>query len=401
MKKIIFLVLIFSYAISYAQELSRKVIYTLQPGEEIYSNEYMISIDYSQEKNCALIYNRENKIMKILFNGKIVGVLNNFNAFNYELWDLNLIYSFENNFYSYCFEKDDGKYVNVNGKILGPYEDVVLPESMITLNSKYFGFFYKLMNTWWAYYQGDVYGPIYKVDFEVFNAIDSQTSLSRWTDEQIKFEYKIIEKNTNPTQYFIDIDQKQFGPYDRISVLENNGIYVFSYKRNEELYININNEIFGPFKEEGFNWYYRKILFFDNFKYFIIGDYIVKDKNGIRVEYPLKDAPVTIRNGYFTTALENGLYTYVDSQNKKQIGSFFNSLSMDYYREDKIEKISSIDKRHKLLSDVKYPFVLVDGKKYGNTSAITAWFDDNNYSFKWNGVEGRELVLYELKLKKQ
>ncbi|MDR0766310.1 MAG: hypothetical protein LBF09_05180, partial [Odoribacteraceae bacterium] len=61
--------------------------------------------------------------------------------------------------------------------------------------------------------------------------------------------------------------------------------------------------------------------------------------------------------------------------------------------------ILSDDRKHSLYSSLEYPYVAVDGKRYGAAPALFAWYDREHDTFSWNAIEGRELVCYTLRLK--
>lgn len=53
--------------------------------------------------------------------------------------------------------------------------------------------------------------------------------------------------------------------------------------------------------------------------------------------------------------------------------------------------------RHEFQSDWKKNYVEIDGKRYGNCTPIVAFFDYQENAFVWFVVEGRQLVQYSLK----
>ena len=64
---------------------------------------------------------------------------------------------------------------------------------------------------------------------------------------------------------------------------------------------------------------------------------------------------------------------------------------------DKYE-IKSTNNKHVLITDIKYNYVIVDGRSFGSTPAIKAWYDETRNAFIWNSWENKELVTYEFKL---
>lgn len=54
--------------------------------------------------------------------------------------------------------------------------------------------------------------------------------------------------------------------------------------------------------------------------------------------------------------------------------------------------------QHLMISNLKYPYVLIDNQKVGNGCAIDATYDDKTKRFVWQAFEDNAIVLYEYKL---
>lgn len=55
-------------------------------------------------------------------------------------------------------------------------------------------------------------------------------------------------------------------------------------------------------------------------------------------------------------------------------------------------------KKHLFTANCDYEYVMIDDKKYGNSTPINAFYDEGNDAFGWVCIEGKQLVLYSYKL---
>jgi hypothetical protein len=61
-------------------------------------------------------------------------------------------------------------------------------------------------------------------------------------------------------------------------------------------------------------------------------------------------------------------------------------------------EIYSTGREHSFVSAYKYDYTVIDGRRYGKSPALYAWYDKAKHAFIWNSIEGKELVVYEYKL---
>jgi len=200
--------------------------------------------------------------------------------------------------------------------------------------------------------------------------------------------------NINGKLLEIDCDEFPYG-----DILKN-GSYYFTYSKKNKHFVNINGKVFGPYS--GLNY---GIQLFENGKFsfvFLKDDLYYINNNGIISKgFPYIFNLETKPDGFFKYffSMEDGwVYENINGQIKKTqdrkigdgLGSFLPSI-VKY-------KIQSKNKAHSLSTDISYDYVVVDGKSYGRAPAIKAWYEEAKNSFNWTAWEGKELVIYELKL---
>jgi hypothetical protein len=202
--------------------------------------------------------------------------------------------------------------------------------------------------------------------------------------------------NINGKSITVDCDDSDT-PSGSISI---NGGYYYKYSKNEKNYLNVNGKTFGPY--DYIDW---SIDLFENGKFSFVyrkDDLYYVNNNGIISKgflyvYDLE----TKADGYikYLFSMEDGwVYENLNGQVKRTQdrkvgygkGTFLPSIEK--------YKIQSKNKSHTLSVDMSYDYVVIDGRSYGKAPAIKAWYDETKNSFVWNAWEGKELVIYEMKL---
>jgi hypothetical protein len=179
-------------------------------------------------------------------------------------------------------------------------------------------------------------------------------------------------KNNKKLYFFID--GKTFGPYDEILynslIIHENGKFAFLYRNGKECFANIN----GQASEARNNMF--------SLSFFADGSY--------RYYFQKKDGWIYENNNSLISKTENRRTQQPWSGT--EVGRNLFDSSIDNY------EIKSNNNKHILITDIKYDYVIVDGRSFGTAPAIKAWYDETKNSFIWNSWEGKELVIYELKL---
>jgi len=63
-----------------------------------------------------------------------------------------------------------------------------------------------------------------------------------------------------------------------------------------------------------------------------------------------------------------------------------------------VKRLTSEDGKTTMIYNYEYNYVVINGKKYGNCSPLSAIYNKESNSFLWNGFEGMDIVVYEYKL---
>jgi hypothetical protein len=163
------------------------------------------------------------------------------------------------------YQENGQNYIKLDKKVYGPYE---LKYQDIDNYEAYYYFMVRGTDIWYIYYQengkhylniqGKIYGPYEEIDR--YNIEISQ--------EMIAFKYKEYGKYKffiNGTIYDSEEDLWGFAGDLKIS----NSNFGFSYLKQGKHYININNDIFGPYKK----WDIRGRLMAADF--YLLGDHKV------------------------------------------------------------------------------------------------------------------------------
>lgn len=94
---------------------------------------------------------------------------------------------------------------------------------------------------------------------------------------------------------------------------------------------------------------------------------------------------------------DEGEYIYDYYKDENTIYRSVNGTTKSFY--DIIYKGINLDiDNHNFYSHYKYDYVVIDGKRVGNSAAIECRYDKKKNAFVWYSIEGRELVVYEYPL---
>ena len=84
-------------------------------------------------------------------------------------------------------------------------------------------------------------------------------------------------------------------------------------------------------------------------------------------------------------------------QNSRDMNDYQAFFKNPYYNNRSYEIIDPT-RRHYLISDIEYPYVVIDNKKYGKECAIHAWYRAEENAFFWITLENNQLVSYCYKI---
>lgn len=478
----------------YSQNPLRTVLYTLKKNEILNSNEYYISFKLEKNKFAAVVTDTLEKEDRFIFNGEVIfsnsaiSSAQNNNTSVVLDFDLN-----KPNGYIYKFKKSDKWFVNIGGKVEGPFEEVynerfeLTDEGIYGVQCNYngcygedygkvpskFDFCYKLGDNWFSYTNGKIemiespyeipkrggvtwYSIIAnKYHYKEIGGVNISPPLI--CDSTLDWDYDtrnqdvacVFVKNGNKYFYFngtisepfdndnesnyvhltsenyiytfrkdkkkyININGKQYDLFDgaigynaNAGILKNKGVF-YTYEKNKKQYFFIDGKNYGPYDD----FLYNSIIVHDNGKFAFIyknGKDCIANING--------QTSVGYRNLYSLNFYSDGTFKYYfekkdgwvyennngqisKTENRKvknpwsgtDVGRRLFDTSVDKY------EIKSSNNQHVLINDMKYNYVIVDGRSYGSTPAIKAWFDETRNAFIWNSMENKELVVYEFKL---
>jgi hypothetical protein len=188
--------------------------------------------------------------------------------------------------------------------------------------------------------------------------------------ESGKYTYKYQENGKWYVVVNVNGTENRSGGYDDMAYLRftESGKYAYKYQENGKWYVVVN--VNGTEnRSEGYD----------------AVDDLKMDANGnYDYHYSRDGKSVATHNGK-SVANPNGKET------EYAHFAFFGSAA------DRLE-IYSADGKHSFHSSYEYKYIVIDGKRYGASSALDAWYDKDKNAFIWNVVEGKKLVVYDYKL---
>jgi len=449
--------------------IQRTVLYTLKKHEVLKSSEFIVQQALNQNRFACVIQDTLNKIETFVFNGKVI--FSKPDVWN-DIIDIDLS---KENGYIYQYQSKNKFFVNVGGKIEGPFDEVTDEACEM---STYFepvmpnkiDFFYSLAGRWFAYRNGTCqmldepppsksrgYGswttmnikPNGKKTLETLNGIEVKSTIeieeviNRSIDGE---DYAWVYKN-NGSRFVVHGDHI-YGPFDddgynyiQLSgdnllysykkegkeyiivngiksepmdelhydmALFDNGKYFYHFLKKGKAYANINGKIFGPFDEIPYNG----VRFFENGQFAIV--YKKEGKANININGKIQSSEASIysldfnADGTFSFLInkgdgwvyknENGVVTRLDQHHVYSGWSATHTGRRTMESSKGNYEILSANKAHKLYTNIKYDYIVIDGKSVGKAPAIKAWFEPAKNTFIWNAWEDKELVVYEYPL---
>ncbi len=479
----------------YSQNPLRTVLYTLKKNEILKYNEYYISCKLEKNKFAAVVTDTIVKEDRFIFNGEVI--FSNSEIRSAQANNSSVVLDFDlnkSNGYIYKYKKSDKWFVNIGGKVEGPFEEVYNERFELTDDGRYgnqrnyngcygedygkvpskFDFCYKLGDNWFSNTNGKIemiespyeipersYGGTWSTTIEnkhhynkisgvdIYPPLISDSTLDWDYDTRNQDVACVFVKNGNKYFYFngtisepfdndnesnyvhltsenyiytfrkdkkkyININGKQYDLFDgairynaNAGILKNKGVF-YTYEKNKKQYFFIDGKNYGPYDD----FVYNSIIVHDNGKFAFIyqnGKDCIANING--------QTSVGYLNLYSLSFYSDGTFRYyfekkdgwVYENNNGQISKTENRIANNPWSgtdvgrrlfdisADKYE-IKSTNNKHVLITDIKYNYVIVDGRSFGSTPAIKAWYDETRNAFIWNSWENKELVTYEFKL---
>jgi hypothetical protein len=258
--------------------------------------------------------------------------------------------------YAYIYKENERTYININGSDSRGYDEINLHSLCLKENGMYA-------------YQYSKNGRAYvNINGEDSNGgYESVDTYSLLLGESGAYAYLYRENGTG----YININGKSES-YDEINLysiyIYDDGNYIYAYKKNGKWYVNINGE-----NSNGCNEIYQLNP---------------KEEGGYIIYYLGEEGKIC--------KYENG----EETETEYLSGMGWDDEIKFFYNKNREEdlKIYSTDEEHSF-SSFRGEYVVIDGKRYGNSYALYAWYDRTKQAFIWNTVEDKELVLYEYKLK--
>lgn len=394
-------------------QLKREVLFRLQPNEVLFQNEYtsMIASD-GTKKFSALVRDTMNNSYRLIFNGKTI---ERFSGNEYgpnttiKSIDLN-----KSNGYSYITYGKNSNNLNIEGKKIPNLEGSYFVGGYY--NDQNNDYYYSLLGERYLTQNGKAYNIQGKKEYKIFGENILWIEDYKW--ESALYSNARLHWNTSFLGIF---NIRRGGDYNPIINVDENG-YAFCYTQNDANYISFNgsvsrirsdSRIWNDFKIVGKDYFfilenglYKNDVLVQNFNMNIRdwdvntkGDVLYTDGesiylNSLLIEQNNKVSSITDinidNNGnvsytYFSPQYY-GCYFEVKNQTEKRFSSYLINAGAE---------LSSVDGVHHLKSKWNYDYVVIDGTPYGNSPALTAWFDEKKKCFYWNSFEKNELVLYQ------
>jgi hypothetical protein len=388
--------------------VKRTVLFTLGENEEVAYGEYFVMQKVNQNRFACVIWDTAG-IRTLVFNGKRVVEgrwldvhyldVNKENGYvvEYSLQDMDYVnirgkvlgpFDYverwgEDDKFAYCKKEGDKHdyYVYSNGVVEGPFDEVDFPSKTgVYADCEYL---YVLADKWYAHYRNGsnkmARWPYYEFDYrdkKWYVSINGKESRG-YDDvyepnltESGKYAYRYYENG----KYHVNVNGKEREGYEYVSsdiILAESGKYAYSYRENGKWYVNIDGV-----KKRGYN-------------------IEATDDGNFSFYYEGEDGKLYRNNNWIKNETE-----YLSGMQHPSFGDFalFGNTHCDDnddYKASENLEIYSTDREHTLYSSYQYENVVVDGRLFGKAPALYAWYDKGKNAFVWNAVEGRELVLYE------
>jgi hypothetical protein len=212
----------------------------------------------------------------------------------------------------------------------------------------------------------------------------------------------------NDGKWYVNINGSSSPAYDEVGYnlsLTESGKYAYYYRNDDKWYVNINGSSSPTYDAVGYNLSLTES-----------GKYACSYRNNGKWYANINGSSSPAYDGvYHLTIEDNGTYGYyyaIDGdgivyQNNNGKISKTNLLvsNQSYQFHGEVFRTSwegtelySSNKGNSFFSNYEYEYVVIDGRRFGKSPALHAWYEKNKNAFIWNAIEGKELVVYEYKL---
>jgi acetyltransferase-like isoleucine patch superfamily enzyme len=293
--------------------------------------------------------------------------------------------------YGFMYQNAEKRQMNFNGRII---DNVEHPLMLVMKNDK-IAFTYVKDNLSFAWINGKIIGPF------------AQISDLKYTGSG-KFMFNYYDELTK--SWFVNVNSVIYGPYSNVfgTDITESGNFVFSFKDDAGFNsININGKIMGPYQAVGYS---VKIASLSTYIYSYRNNdqWIVNISGKTQKEYAkatvIEDVFIDATNKWAIKYQQNSKTFFVINGANSDENSFAKLKSTDFIKNNFVYgyaqniNFTTNDGLHNFNSDIKTNIVTIDGKEYGNSYAINAYYDSSSDSFVWLTAEKNKLIRYELKL---
>lgn len=341
-----FILLLMTTIHIWADEPERKVFFQLRENEEINYSEITVDFNLSQQNFACILIDTLTQEQIFVWNGerKIKA--------SYVYCDYVDLMDYDKCIFRY--RTNEGIFLKMEAETYGPYEDVFYISDFYDAyytryNPSFFlkgNFYFKQMNQWFRHGMDDRISVCDSGTWEsdsIFNAPNGKYEGKISVDKQ-----KVYIGNV---EYII--------PYQADSFLYASSPELYVFENGTGLFVQRCSTPSNPYGEDFL---------------FLLKDkkaYRLKSNEGFNFE---KQAIVPIEKNDFDYTL-NPFYMYSSEK-----------------------VVFDKSRKHLLMNNWEYPYVMIDNRKYGTESALEVWYDEGENAFKWIAWEGRDLALYTYKL---
>jgi hypothetical protein len=301
-------------------KLKRTLLFTLGANEEIYYDEYFVMQQMNQNRFACIIYDTLNNTQTFVFNGKRILTADylheGYGLFHY----LNV---HEENGYVVEYEWQEKNYVNIKGKVYGPFDGYSLSFAKDNKgNENYDRFYYRKEENgnknYYIHYDGVKAGPFEMVRFpykygafsdcEYLYALMGKCYAHYSNGTNLMTPLVIGDYYEDNGKWYVNINGNTSRGYD-LRFTENGKYAYYHYKENGKEYVNINGN-----NSRGYDK-----LYFDDLHLTESGKYAYRYKENGK-EYVNIDGRTS--RGYYGLSYlhftESGKYAYCYKENGKE-----------------------------------------------------------------------------------
>lgn len=355
-----------------SDKLKKTELFRLGKNEIIYCNEQYIDFTSNLNNFACVVVDTIQKKQRFIVNGDCLAEGKAVYVSHINLDDPSKC------IFMYTVDGDYTEYISIENKIYGPYERVMY-----------------LADEWrWADYKGPNMqgldkpyrlGWKYKNMFAFYQMgqdfLFENGTVSPMPNKY--YEYKDGKNNWYVNKIHDDVDSRG---------VSSNGMYKLKLSGNRLIGGNLNHVLpFTPDKER------QTLYVFDN------GNAVIQLRESKGASWEWHSYFANLKTGKIKKIEDTECIDY-------QHGTLLlnpSSWNRQFERKDATIEWDVISNaiclqdpslQHVMISNLKYPYVLIDNQKVGNGCAIDATYDERTNSFVWQAFEDNSIVLYEYKL---